>query len=103
MYAVIRAGAQQFRVQTGDKIQIAFRQGNVGEAVSFDEVLMVNQDGKSTFGAPVVTGAKVGATISSQDRGDRILVMHYRRRKNSKKMNGHRQLYTTVEIGKISI
>jgi large subunit ribosomal protein L21 len=102
MYAVIKAGGHQYRVQTGDQVEIDFREGNAGDKIKFDEVLMLNQDGKNVLGAPVVAGASVEATIKSQIRGDKILVFHYRRRKNSKKIRGHRQQYTVVEIGKIS-
>jgi large subunit ribosomal protein L21 len=102
MYAVIKAGGHQYRVQTGDQIQIDYREGKEGDKVKFDEVLLLNQDGKTVVGAPLVSGASVTGTIKSQIRGDKILVFHYRRRKNSKKIRGHRQQYTMVEIGQIS-
>lgn len=105
MYAVIKAGAHQYRVAKGDVITIDHLQGKQqGDKVSFDQVLMC-ADGKSTFkvGAPLLSGAKVSATIKSQGFHDKITVLKYLRRKNSKKSYGHKQPYTLVEINDIVV
>ncbi len=101
MYAVFKAGGHQYRAQKGDKIDIDFVAGNVGDKLKFDEVMMLGGS-KITLGSPVIQGASVQATIKEQRRADKVIVFKFRRRKNSKKMRGHRQPYTVVEIDGIS-
>jgi len=99
MYAVIRAGGKQYRVAPGDVIEIE-KLSQDGDKVQFDEVLAVSgSDGE--LGKPsraFVTGQVVG-----QGRGDKVLVFHYKRKKQYKKLNGHRQPYTAVKITGISV
>jgi large subunit ribosomal protein L21 len=102
MYAVIKAGGHQYRVAQGDQITIDRIDGNVGDKLKFDQVLMLGSDNNQNIGTPMVAGASVEAVIKEQTRGEKILVFKYRRRKNSKKMQGHRQQYTVVEINSIS-
>lgn len=99
MYAVIKAGAHQYRVTEGETLNIDRQQGQVGDKVKF-EVLML---GGSTpvFGTPHVAGAAVEATIKAHDRAEKVTIFKYRRRKNYKRTTGHRQPFTTVEINKI--
>jgi large subunit ribosomal protein L21 len=98
MYAVIKTGGKQYRVAPADVIEIERRSGAKGDAVAFDEVLLVGSDAGVTVGAPTVAGASVAGEIVEQTRGDRILVFKKRRRQNSKRSRGHRQDHTRVKI-----
>ena len=100
MYAVIRAGSRQFKVAEGDTLQIDHIAGKEGDKVNFDQVLMVGGS-KTVVGAPLVSGASVEATIEKQGKGDKIRIFKYKRRKNYKVTQGHRQPITTLKIGKI--
>lgn len=103
MYAVIKTGGKQYRVREGQVIRIESLDAQVGDAVEFDEVLMVGEGADIKVGAPVVEGAKVSATVESNGRGKKVTIIKFRRRKNrSKTKQGHRQNYTEVKIGKIS-
>ena len=97
MYAVIRTGGKQYRVSEGDVLRIEKLAGDVGNAISFDEVLLVGGD-KVTVGKPLVTGAKVAAQITAQEKAKKVIVFKMRRRKNYRRKNGHRQQYTEVKI-----
>ncbi|MEM9191175.1 MAG: 50S ribosomal protein L21 [Myxococcota bacterium] len=101
MYAVIKTGGKQYRVNEGDKLRIEKLGGEVGSPVEFDEVLMLGGD-KVAIGKPTVAGAKVTAKILAQDKGKKIIVFKMKRRKNYRRKYGHRQPYTEVEITGIS-
>jgi len=98
MYAVIKTGGKQYRVAPADLVEIERLSGAKGDAVAFDQVLMVGGEAGVTIGAPLVAGAKVAGEIVDQTRGDRILVFKKRRRQNSKRSRGHRQDHTLVKI-----
>jgi large subunit ribosomal protein L21 len=100
MYAVIKAGGHQYRVTEGETLNIDRLPGQVGEKVKFDQVLMIG-GANVVFGAPHVAGAVVEATIKAHDRAEKVLIFKYRRRKNYKRTQGHRQPFTVVEINKI--
>ncbi|QCU89453.1 50S ribosomal protein L21 [Thiomicrorhabdus sediminis] len=103
MYAVIKTGGKQYRVQEGQVLRIESLNAEVGDAVEFDEVLMVGEGADVKVGTPVVEGAKVSATVEANGRGKKVTIIKFRRRKNrSKTKQGHRQNYTEVKIGKIS-
>ena len=103
MQAVIKTGGKQFSVNTGDVIQIEKLTGNPGEEIEFKEVLMVSDDkGAVTVGNPFLEKAVVKAKIIGKKKGKKIDVFKFRRRKDSKKKTGHRQVYTAVEITDIS-
>jgi large subunit ribosomal protein L21 len=102
MFAVIQAGGHQYRVQEGQTLTIDRIAGEAGDAVTFDKVFMICQEGANRIGAPMVEGARVEAVIKGQERLAKVLVFKYRRRKNSKKMRGHKQPITVVEIKKIN-
>ncbi len=102
MFAVIQAGGHQYRVQAGQTLTIDRVLGAVGDTLTFDKVFMLTHEGAHTIGAPMIAGASVEAVIKSQERLDKVLVFKYRRRKNSKKMRGHKQPVTLVEIKKIN-
>ena len=98
MYAVIKTGGKQYRVAEGQMLQVEKLAGSPGDAITFDQVLMVGGDGKAKVGRPHVSGAKVKAEIVAQDRDKKIIVFKFRRRKNYRRKNGHRQPYTEVKI-----
>jgi large subunit ribosomal protein L21 len=99
--AIIRTGGQQYSVAAGDVLRIAHLAGDAGSAITFDEVLSLGGD-KTVIGQPLVKGAKVSAEIVRHERGEKLIVFKFRRRKRYKRKNGHRQDYTTVKITSIS-
>lgn len=102
MYAVFKTGGKQYRVGTGDRLRVEKVAGNVGDAVAFDEVLLVQGAGEAIkLGRPLVGGAKVEAKIVGQELGPKIIIFKFRRRKNYRRKTGHRQPYTALEITNI--
>ena len=98
MFAVIKTGGKQYRVAANDELEVELLAGEAGDAVSFDEVLLVGGEAGTTIGAPTVAGASVSAEIVDQIRTRKILVFKKRRRQNSKRSRGHRQYLTVVKI-----
>ncbi|HEY8368602.1 MAG TPA: 50S ribosomal protein L21 [Thermodesulfobacteriota bacterium] len=98
MYAVIRSGGKQYRVAEGEVVRLEKLPGNVGDAVTLSEVLMVGEGDAVKVGTPIVAGASVSAEIVEQDRGKKIVVGRKKRRKGYSKFRGHRQYYTAVRI-----
>lgn len=97
MYAVFKTGGKQYRVAQGDQLRVEKLPGNVGDAVTFDQVLLVGGDALK-LGKPLVGGAKVEAKIVGQGLGKKLIVFKFRRRKNYRRKNGHRQPFTALEI-----
>lgn len=102
MYAVIKTGGKQYRVSSGEKIKVEQLTADVGSQVTLDKVLMVADGDKVSIGQPLVQGAKVQATVVAHGRGDKVHIFKLRRRKHSKKQQGHRQNYTEIQINEIS-
>lgn len=102
MYAVIQTGCKQYRVQQGDVIFVEKINAQADEAVTFDEVLLVGNDGETKIGTPVVEGAKVEGKVLAQVKSKKIVVYKYKAKKNERKKQGHRQPYTKVEITAIN-
>ena len=100
MYAVIRAGGKQYRVAPGDVIEIEKVPQAGGENLQFDDVLAISGSA-GEIGKP--SKAFVTGQVVEQGRGDKILVFHYKRKKQYKKLNGHRQPYTAVKITGINV
>jgi large subunit ribosomal protein L21 len=98
MYAVIRSGGKQYKVAQGEVVRLEKLPGNVGDAVTLSEVLMVGEGDGVKVGTPTVTGASVSGEIVEQDRAKKILVGKKKRRKGFAKFRGHRQYYTAVKI-----
>ena len=98
MYAVIKTGGKQYRVQQDDVLPIEKLEAEVGDTVTFDQVMMVGEGDKITLGAPTVKGATVTAEVMDQKRTRKILVFRRRRRKNFRPTNGHRQHQTVVKV-----
>ena len=101
MYAVIKTGGKQYRVQPGELIHVEKLPGALGDDVTFSEVLMVADDSGATIGDPTVPGATVTGKIVEQDRDRKIIVYKYKRRKGYRRKKGHRQHYTGVTIQSI--
>lgn len=97
-YAVIKTGGKQYRVTQGDRLRVEKLAGNVGDTVTLGEVLLVGAGDGVKVGAPLVSGAKVDAKIVAQDRGKKIIIFKFRRRKNYRRKSGHRQPFTALEI-----
>jgi large subunit ribosomal protein L21 len=100
MYAVIRAGGKQYRVAPGDVIEIEKVPQAGGDDIQFDEVLAVSAS-EGELGKP--SKAFVTGQVVEQGRGDKVLVFHFKRKKQYKKLNGHRQPYTAVKITGINV
>ena len=103
MYAVIKTGGKQHRVSTGDLLSVETIAGNRGDAVVFDQVLMVVREGDIRVGTPLVEGAKVVGEIVAQIKGPKLTVFKMKRRKGYSKKTGHRQPLTRMKITEISV
>ena len=104
MYAIVEINGQQFKVEQGKKLFVNhIKDAEEGQTVEFDKVLLVDNDGAVTVGAPTVEGAKVVAEVKKPlVKGDKVIVFKMKRRKDSRKKNGHRQQYTEVEIKSVT-
>jgi large subunit ribosomal protein L21 len=98
MYAVIRTGGKQYRVSTGGKLRIEKLAAAVGSELVLDEVLLVGDGRALKVGTPVVKGVSVKAKVLAHGLGDKVMIFKLRRRKNSKRLRGHRQAYTEIEV-----
>jgi len=101
MYAVVKTGGKQYRVQSGESVRVESLPAEVGAAVSFDEVLMVGEGDSVRVGTPLIAGAKVNATVVAHGRSEKVHIFKMRRRKHFQKSQGHRQGYTEVRIDDI--
>ena len=101
MYAIIETGGKQYKVAEGDTLFIEKLPVEAGENVTFDKVLAILDGDKATFGAPVVEGAKVSASVVKNGKGKKIRIFKYNPKKGYRRRQGHRQPYTKVAIGKI--
>ncbi len=98
MFAVIKTGGKQYRVQEGLVLKVEKLAVEAGNNVDFNEVLLVSNGDDVKVGAPVVEGVKVTAEVVSHGRGDKVKILKFRRRKHSMKRQGHRQWFTEVKI-----
>ena len=103
MYAIVEINGQQFKVEQGKKMFVHhIKDVENGATVEFDRVLLIDADGKITVGTPTVEGAKVVCEIVSPlVKGEKVLIFHKKRRKGHRKLNGHRQQFTEVNIKEI--
>src|ERR1039457_1647265 len=101
MYAVVRTGGKQYKVSEGDHLKVEKLEGAVGETVELSEIMLVGGE-KVTFGTPLVPSASVVGKIVEQGKDKKILVFKSKRRKGTRKINGHRQPRTILKIEKIN-
>ena len=102
MYAVIETGGKQYRVAPGDSLEVERLSAEAGKTVTFDRVLLVSNDGKTSIGAPVVAKATVVADVVEHLRGEKKIAFKMKRRKGYHKTIGHRQELTVVKITAIN-
>src|SRR5579871_3368833 len=100
MYAVFEDGSRQYRVSEGDVVQVDYRDAAVGTQVEFDRVLLFTGADEPSIGQPLVEGARVLAEVVDHP-SIKLYIQHFRRRKNYRRLRGHRQPYTSVKIQKI--
>ena len=98
MYAIVEIAGQQFKVQQDQTVIVNRLPQDVGSKVDFDNVLLVDNDGKVTIGAPAVSGAKVSAEVLKHMKDDKVIVFKKKRRKGYKVKNGHRQFQSEIKI-----
>ena len=98
MYAIVEMAGQQFKVAKDQKVYVHRLQTEEGKKVTFDKVLLLDDNGNVTVGAPVIDGAAVEAKVVKHLRGDKVLVFHKKRRKGYRKKNGHRQSLTEIVV-----
>ncbi len=101
MYAIVDIAGQQFKVEKGQELFVHRLEGEKGDKLGFDKVMLIDHDGKTTVGTPVIEGARVEGTIVDHLRGDKVFVFKKKRRKGYKKFNGHRQYLSLVKIEEI--
>lgn len=101
MYAVIRTGGKQHRVEPGKSVRVEKLAGLVGDSIELSEVLLVGGDGEPRVGKPLVAGARAIGTITAQGRGPKIRIFKMKRRKNYRRRSGHRQDFTEIRVDKI--
>jgi len=101
MYAVIKTGGKQYRVQPGDTIVVEKLDGDAGQELKFDSVLMLGGDKGVTLGAPLIDGAFVGATLIETRKGEKVKIFKKTRRQGYRRTNGHRQMETVLRIAGI--
>ena len=102
MHAIIETGGKQYKVAEGDVLFIEKLPQEAGDAIKFDKVLAILGDDKATFGAPVVEGASVDASVVKNGKGKKVVIFKYKPKKGYRQRQGHRQPYTKVEIKKIN-
>lgn len=103
MYAIISDGGRQYRVEEGQELDIDFRDSTKkGDEIAFESVLALSTGEDVQVGAPTLEGAKVTAEVVGIQQGPKLVIQKFRRRKNSRRRTGHRQMYTKVRINKIA-
>ncbi len=103
MYAIVNIAGKQFKVTKDQFVYAPKLQGEAGASVEFDEVLLADDNGTVSIGAPIISGAKVSGKILDHVKGDKVIVFKKKRRKGYKKKNGHRQDFTKVLIENITL
>ena len=101
MYAVVRSGGKQVRVEPGQQVRVEKLDGAVGDTIEFSEVLLVGGEGEARIGRPLVDGVKAVGTITAQDRGPKLTIFKMKRRKGYRRKMGHRQSFTQVRVDSI--
>jgi large subunit ribosomal protein L21 len=102
MYAIVEIAGLQYKVEKDQRLYVNRLNVEEGKKVKFDRVLLIEEKGDVKVGAPVIDGAVVEATVNGEVKGDKVLVFKKKRRKGYQKMNGHRQMFTSITINKIT-
>ncbi len=100
--AIIKTGGKQYRVAVGDKLRVEKLELELGGSIDFDQVLLVGLGAATKVGTPVVAGAKVSGKVVAHGRGKKLIVYKFRKRKQYRRKNGHRQPFTEIQITGIS-
>lgn len=103
MFAVIQTGGKQYKVREGQTLRVESLKAEVGQNITFDQVLLIADGDAVHVGTPYLTGGVVHATVAEHGRGEKIRIIKFRRRKHHMKRQGHRQNFTEVKIGAISL
>ena len=101
MYAIVEIAGQQFKVQKDQRVIVHRLAASEGDKLSFDNVLLVDNNGSVTVGAPAIAGASIEASVNRHLRGDKVIVFKKKRRKGFRKRNGHRQDFTEITVNSI--
>jgi large subunit ribosomal protein L21 len=101
MYAIVDIAGQQFKVEKDQKVFVHRLDAEEGAELSFDKVLLIDNDGDVKIGTPTVSGANISAKVLAHVRGDKVLVFKKKRRKGYQKLNGHRQDFTQIQVAEI--
>lgn len=101
MYAVIRTGGKQYKVQEGETLRVEKLKGDEGAEIEFNDVLMISDGENVTLGQPGIESAMVKGHIIEQGKGKKVLIFKFKRRKGYRNLRGHRQFYTAVKIDNI--
>lgn len=102
MYAIVDIAGQQFKVEAGKQIFVNRQAAEVGASLAFDKVLLLDNEGNVSVGAPYVSGASVKATVLEHCKADKVIIFKKTRRKGYQKKNGHRQYLTKLQIEEIA-
>ena len=102
MYAIVEIAGQQFKVQKDQKVFVHRLDAEAGQKLEFDRVLLIEDAGKVTLGAPAIVGAKVTVEVLDHVKGDKVIIFKKKRRKGYRVKNGHRQQFTAITIKSIT-
>jgi large subunit ribosomal protein L21 len=102
-YAIIEDGGKQYKAVIGDTIEVDHFASEIGDEIDLERVLLLADDDKTTIGTPVITGAKIQATVVAQVKGPKIVVFRYKPKKRIRVKTGHRQQYTRLRIDSIEM
>lgn len=103
MYAIVEIAGQQIKVQKDQKVFVHRLKAEAGSKIEFDKVLLVDNEGTITLGAPAIEGALITAEVIEHVKGDKVIVFRKKRRKGYRKKNGHRQSFTAITISGINL
>ncbi|MDD2221056.1 MAG: 50S ribosomal protein L21 [Clostridia bacterium] len=101
MYAIIETGGKQYKVAEGDTLRVELLQAEPEQSIEIEKIIAIENDGQMTIGAPYVEGAKVICKVVEHGKAKKVVVFHYKPKKNIRKKNGHRQPFTKLQIEKI--
>lgn len=101
MYAIVEIAGQQFKVEKDQRVFVHRLDAAEGDKLTFDRVLLVDNDGKINVGAPAIEGASVKASVNRHVKGDKVIIFKKKRRKGYRVKNGHRQSFTEITINSI--